>query len=167
MKGVKIFRNFITPGDQRVIDEKIKLPYWTYFHKSNAGSNETPFWSMNDLEYDDFFGVYLLNKVKQTIGEDHVVERIYMNGHTSGSSGYLHKDAEVSNSRTFLVYCNSTWDSNFGGSTYFVNGDEREFVYPEPYSAVCFQGNIPHGAQPLSNDFKGLRVTLAFKLFKV
>jgi hypothetical protein len=167
MNGVKIFRNFISPKDQQLIEEKIKLPHWKYFHLSNPGSNETPFWSMDDLHHDDFFGIYLLNKVKQIIGDNHVVERIYMNGHTSGSCGYLHRDSEVSNSRTFLVYCNRTWHSNFGGSTYFVNGNEREYVYPEPYSAVCFQGNISHGSQPLSTDFKGLRVSLAFKLLKI
>lgn len=167
MNGVKIFSNFISPKDQQLIEEKIKLPHWTYFHFSNPGTTETPFWSMDNLERDDFFGVYLLSKVKQTIGDDHIVDRIYMNGQTSGSCGYLHRDSEVSNSRTFLVYCNRTWHPDFGGSTYFVNGNEKEYVYPEPYSAVCFQGNIPHGAQPLSTDFKGLRVTLAFKLMKI
>lgn len=167
MNGVKVFRDFLTPHDQLIIDQKIRLPYWRFFHHSGNSTEEKPFWSMDNLEHDDFFGVYLFNKVKETIGQNHVMERVYMNGHVSGSNGYLHTDSEVSNGRTFLIYCNQTWSANFGGSTYFVNGNEMEYFYPHPFSAICFQNNILHGAQPISTDFKGLRVTLAYKLFKV
>ena len=67
MNGVKIFSNFITPREQLIIDKKINLPYWKYFHFSNTDKDETPFWSMDNLEFDDFFGVVLFSKIKNTI----------------------------------------------------------------------------------------------------
>jgi hypothetical protein len=88
-----------------------------------------------------------------------------MNGHTAGGHGNIHKDSEFRNGRTFIIYCNKTWNPEFGGNTMFVIGEDVLSTYPYPFSAVYFQNNQNHFAGPLSRNFNGLRVTLAFKLF--
>ena len=107
----------------------------------------------------------MVNKIKELTGDNLIIERIYMNGHTACSHGNLHKDTDLDHGRTFIIYCNSEWNIEWGGGTYFAENDT--VVNNKPYSAVYFQNNQEHFAMPLSKDFNGLRVTLAFKLLKV
>jgi hypothetical protein len=164
MNEIKVYHNFLTPQEQTVIDDIIFQPIWRFGHGSTTGSNN-PFWQIHGLETDEFFSVKLLNKIKEKTGDDFDVERIYMNGHTAGGHGNIHTDTQDDKGRTFLIYCNQTWNPEFGGSTVFLDGDKVLSTYPYPYSAVYFQNNIEHFAGPLSRNFNGLRVTLAFKLF--
>ena len=52
-----------------------------------------------------------------------------------------------------------------GGNTSFLLKDEVQSFFPYPKSAVYFQNNILHMASPISKNFNGIRVTLAFKLY--
>jgi hypothetical protein len=88
-----------------------------------------------------------------------------MNGHTGGGYGLMHKDSVFDQGRTFLIYCNPEWNIEWGGGTYFAENDT--IINNKPYSAVYFQNNKDHFATPISKDFHGLRVTLAFKLLKI
>lgn len=122
---------------------------------------------MSGLEDDEFFSVTLLNKIKEITKDNFTVERIYFNGHNACSQGYPHTDSEKENGRTFLIYCNKVWDLALGGSTNFIVDNEVQSFFPYPKSGLYFKSNITHMASPISKDFKGIRVTLAFKLYKV
>jgi len=122
---------------------------------------------MSDLENDEFFSEYLLNKIKEITKENFTIERIYFNGHNACSQGYPHKDSEQENGRTFLIYCNRSWDLALGGSTNIIVDNEVQSFFPYPKSAIYFKNNYFHLASPISKDFKGVRVTLAFKLYKI
>jgi len=164
MNEIKVYHNFLTPQEQTIINDIIMRPIWKFGHNSITEGNL--FWKIDALESDEFFSVKLLNKIKEKTGDDfQLVERIYMNGHTAGSHGNTHTDSRDGRGRTFLIYCNQTWNPEFGGSTVFLDGDKVLSTYPYPYSAVYFRNNIEHFASPLSRNFNGLRVTLAFKLF--
>ena len=159
------YKNFITPKDNKVLLEQIVKPVWQFGHSSNPNNpNSILFWAQNGLEQDPFYSEYLFNKIKLITGHDFDIRSVYMNGHTSGSHGNVHIDSETSESRTFLIYCNDTWLPEFGGGTTFLCDDDNVTAYPYPYSAIYFPGNVPHFAAPISSTFKGLRVTLAFKL---
>jgi hypothetical protein len=119
---------------------------------------------MSGLENDDFFSVHLLSKIKTITEDDFNVERIYFNGHNGCSQGSPHTDTEQDNGRTFLIYCNKVWDMALGGNTSFILKDEVQSFFPYPKSAIYFQNNILHMASPISKNFNGIRVTLAFKL---
>jgi hypothetical protein len=164
MNEIKVYHNFLTPKEQGIINKVIMQPLWRFGHVSNPGSNN-PFWQIHGLETDEFFSVKLLNKIKEKTGDDFDVERIYMNGHTAGGHGNIHKDSDDDRGRTFIIYCNETWNPEFGGSTVFLDKGKVLSTYPYPYSAVYFQNNKEHFAGPLSRNFNGLRVTLAFKLY--
>jgi hypothetical protein len=120
---------------------------------------------MSKLENDEFFSVYLLNKIKEITKDNFEVERIYFNGHNACSQGHPHIDSDKENGRTFLIYCNKFWDMALGGSTSFIIDNEVQSFFPDPKSAIYFKNNILHMASPISKDFKGIRVTLAFKLY--
>jgi hypothetical protein len=122
---------------------------------------------MGGLEEDEFFSVTLLNKIKEVTKDNFTVERIYFNGHNACSQGYPHIDTNQENGRTFLIYCNKVWDLALGGSTNFIIDNEVQSFFPYPKSGLYFKNNITHMASPISKDFKGIRVTLAFKLYKV
>ena len=162
---IKHFKDFLTPREQLVINQTIMSPRWQWGHGSNGLPNQGMFWKIDSLEKEEFYLGHLLNKIKELTGDEFEVDRIYMNGHTACSQAYTHKDSLVGTGRTFLVYCNEHWDSEFGGGTCFNIDGEYITNYPYPYSAVYFQNNIDHFAMPLSRNFNGLRVTLAFKLY--
>jgi hypothetical protein len=161
---MKTYNNFLTEQDKEYIQSIIKSPKWEWGHQSTQ-DNSNYFWKIDKLEFDTFFNPYLLDKIKELTGDNLAIERIYMNGHTSGSHGNIHKDSEFDLGRTFIIYCNPEWNIEWGGGTYFAENDT--VVNNKPYSAVYFQNNIEHFATPISKDFSGLRVTLAFKLLKV
>ena len=161
---MKIYDNFLTEQDKDYIQSIIKTDRWRFGIKSKSNCDNT-FWVLDKLEFDPFFNPYLLNKIKELTGDNLAIERIYMNGHTSSGHGNMHKDSEFEQGRTFIIYCNSEWNIEWGGGTYFAENDT--IVNNKPYSAVYFQNNIEHFATPLSKDFNGLRVTLAFKFLKI
>jgi hypothetical protein len=161
---MKIYDNFLTEQDKEYIQSIIDSPRWQFGHGSNRKANNA-FWIIPHLQFDLFFSPHLLEKIKELTGDDLMIQNVYMNGHNACSHGNLHKDTEIDDGRTFLVYCNPEWNIEWGGGTYFAENDT--IVNPKPYSAVYFQNNIDHFATPLSKDYKGLRVTLAFKLYKI
>jgi Rps23 Pro-64 3,4-dihydroxylase Tpa1-like proline 4-hydroxylase len=163
---IQVYKNFITPQDQLIINETIMQPIWQWGHGS-APNGQNTFWKIDNLQNNKFYSVNLLNKIKELTSDQLQIERIYMNGHTACSHANIHKDSESNNGRTFLIYCNQIWNPEFGGGTCFVKDDEIMSIYPYPYSAVYFQNNINHFSMPLSKNFNGLRVTLAYKLHKI
>ncbi len=161
---IKIYKNFLEDFDKEMIENSIKSPDWKYGHVSNPNS-DLLFWEQ-DLNNNSFYTDHLYNKIIKLIGEHLFLQRVYFNGHCSSSHGSLHQDSSEESDITFLIYCNHFWNVEWGGSTIFVLDEEIECVYPQPFSAVCFSGNIVHCSQPLSKLFTGLRVTLAYKLSK-
>ena len=93
----------------------------------------------------------------------------YANGQTYGQAGSLHTDANDAEIFTCLIYCNPHWKSEWGGRTVFYPlgralDEHNEFsVIPEPNKAVVFNATLPHLGLGPSSDFRGLRVTCAFK----
>lgn len=161
---MKIYDNFLTKQDKDYIQSIIDSPRWKWGHKSHNNADDF-FWRIGNLEFDEFFNPYLINKIKELTGDNLAIERIYMNGHTGLSHGNLHIDMDLENAKTFLIYCNPEWNIEWGGGTYFAENDT--VINNKPYSAVYFQSNIKHCAMPISKEFYGLRVSLAFKLLKI
>ena len=163
---IKTYEDFLTEEDKTYIRNKIAQPLWAWGNSSNPTSNDK-FWRMGNLEFDAFFNPYLLNKIKELTGDELAIERIYMNGHTACSHGCFHQDSPNNAGRTFLIYCNDEWNPEFGGGTCFEIDKKVTSYYNKPWSALYFQNNIQHFALPISKNYQGLRVSLAFKLLKV
>jgi len=160
------FDNFISDQDFSYIESIILSPRWQWGH-SSKNNDLNKFWKLGTLKDDEFFSIYLFNKIKEFTGDNLHLDDIYMNGHTSCQSGLPHQDSKQENGRTFLIYCNNEWKSEFGGGTAFIVDNEIATVNPKPKSAIYFRNDVFHHTTPLSKDFNGLRVSLAFKLFKI
>lgn len=168
---IRQYRQWLRPDELREIRNTINQPRWKFGHASTVGSSDgCQFWQLNVDPSEEFYYNYLFNRIKETTGENFEIERVYFNGHQHSSHGNSHQDSNDENARTFLIYCNEIWYPEMGGHTNFIKPTdpiEVVSVPPYPYSASYFDGHINHFASPISPTFRGLRVTLAFKLHKV
>ena len=166
IENIQVYKDFLMPFEQDKIESKILEPKWSCNH-SSGGVDGSLFWQMSELENDEFFSVHMMKRIEEVTGDKFNVERIYFNGHNACSHGSIHTDSDKENGRTFLIYCNRLWHPEYGGGTTFVHDKEVKSFFPYPRSAVYFQNNIKHFAESVGKNFKGVRVTLAFKLYKV
>ena len=154
----------------KLLNESSDSPGWKFSGSSNEENKNKLFWYLN-VENNLFFSEVLFDSIKKHIkyycNEDVKIQRIYLNGHTFGQQGYLHEDDTRENSRTLLIYCNDYWNIEYAGATVFNCEEDIYTVYPEPFSGVYFPGYIKHFSQPVSKDFLGLRITLAYKLITI
>jgi Rps23 Pro-64 3,4-dihydroxylase Tpa1-like proline 4-hydroxylase len=166
IENIKVYKDFLMPSDQDKIESKILEPKWSCNHSSGSKDGNL-FWQMSGLENDEFFSNHMIKRIENVTGDKFEIERIYFNGHNACSHGSIHVDSDKENGRTFLIYCNRVWYPEYDGGTTFVFDDEVKTFFPHPRSAIYFQNNIKHFASSVGKEFKGVRVTLAFKLYKI
>ena len=163
MDNLKSYADFLTEDAQKYIQETIKKPQWEYDHHDRDDRLDMKFW-IQKLNSDSFYRKFVFEAIKDMTGDDLILERVYMNGYTSGEHGLFHQDCDDEDGRTFIIYCNEDWNPEYGGLTCFNIDGNLQMVYPFPYSGIYFKGTIPHFAMPISKLFTGLRVTLAYKM---
>jgi hypothetical protein len=151
--------------DEFMFDDE--YPGWKLTGYSNCNDTSRPFWFLNlrnsKLFYNHYFDM-VKNKLFDIVNENVRLYHVYLNGATYGQQGYYHTDCNLSNTRTLLIYCNREWKEEWAGGTVFDENGKITTIYPKPLSAVYFDSTISHFSQPVSADFTGLRVTLAYKL---
>jgi hypothetical protein len=143
-------------------------PGWEWGHGSNE-NGDSLFWYRH-LEAESLPLLrFLTHKIKELVKErlhaDATVLRAYANGQTSGLVAAPHHDDLQSDRWTFLYYPH-TLQTIEGGETFFFHpdGSIRLVVPPRADTAVLFDSRILHSARAPTNAFKGLRVTVAYKL---
>jgi len=114
----------------------------------------------------------LWNYIKSLIGERALL-RVYTNGYTYGTDGYLHKDdvwipknfGNDALSETIIIYLNDFWDPDWAGETVIFddNLEIEKAVLPKYGRMLIFDSNKYHAARPLSRAYGGLRQILVFK----
>jgi hypothetical protein len=140
---------------------------WAFGHGSATG-DQTAFWKMN-LDGDAAFDAIwkqLQPRCEQLAGAPLEVLRQYANGHTYGLGGGIHSDEKSPGNYTLLFYPNPEWKLDWEGETVFydAHGEIDIAVRPKPNRAVFFDGRIPHVGRAPSRRYRGLRVTVAYKL---
>jgi hypothetical protein len=164
------YHDIFNPTDHASILKYTELDRWKWGHSSNPGKDKIPpFWIM-DLSNEKFFNEYLLKKIENVTNAKYDLERVYANGHTYGMRGKPHVDGYTDNCRTFLYYPMKGWDVQWGGKTTFIipteTGNKYHYVIPEPNKGVIFPGQIYHWAEETTRSFGGIRITIAWKLFR-
>ena len=165
------YPNVFDISDQSAILKYMKMDRWSWGHKSNQTKqdNMPPFWYMG-LSNEKFFSNYLLKKIEAATSQQYDLERVYANGQTYGMRGNPHVDGYVDTCRTFLYYPMEYWDVQWGGKTAFIvpteTGTKYHYVIPEPNKGVIFPGQMHHWAEETTRSFGGIRITIAWKLFK-
>ena len=121
----------------------------------------------------DLFGLWEYLK-RHFLGE-RVLSRVYINGYTYGTDGYIHRDdpyfdEEKENSptrETVIIYLNKQWDADWGGETSLFDS-QREItksVIPKHGRMLIFDGQTEHASRPLSRSCGELRKVLVFKTY--
>lgn len=124
------------------------------------------------LQKDEYVHALWLYLKKYFLGE-RKLSRVYINGYTYGTDGYIHRDdslfeelgAESPFSETVIIYLNKEWKMNWGGETVVVdnNGEISKSVIPKFTRMLIFDGQMQHASRPLSRMCKDLRMVLVFK----
>lgn len=165
---ITTYDNFLNKEDWNyVVNKTIKGTEWGFCgHTINP---ENTFWFM-PLDKDNFFSEHMFSMIKE-INPKFKLQRVYANGQTHSLCGELHPDAHgpgivPGKYYTFLYYANTEWRPEYGGNTVFSSDDGTKGYshYPKPNSAVLFDATILHAGLEPSAFYKGLRVTVAFKL---
>jgi len=139
--------------------------------KFKGGTRQNRFWHIDSLENDEYFSIYLKNKICNQIGDYFKkcsVKRIYANGQTACQVGSAHLD---DGNMTLLYYPNPEWQYEWQGHLMYLTQENRDEDTYEPYRvvryrpnrAVLFPAKILHHADAPTRHFNGLRVSLAYK----
>ena len=165
---IEVYDDFFENEIQKEIFDRLIKPHWGI----DGGTPNKPeiFWHYDGLEgpnHNGYFSEYIYEKICKNLDKDFKsVERIYANGQTAGQCGTPHYD---DGDLTFLYYPNHEWNPNWQGHLIFFDkdGDEvSKIVEYKSNRAVLFPGTIKHYADAPSRFFNGLRISLAYKLWK-
>ena len=158
------FDTILDRDEMYEVDRIASRPRWQFGAMSDTNMPHKKFWKM-DIKGVAMFDTYIPEKMELLLPFKFEILDYYMNGHTHGLDGSIHRDAS---DYTFVLYCNPQWDLTWGGKTIFVQDDGKfDAVFPKPASAVCFPSDILHWAEDTTRDYYGLRVSAAYKLKKL
>jgi|TARA_B100000085_G_scaffold53448_1_gene46710 hypothetical protein len=162
LDSIEVYDDFFEESTRDQIFKYLQRPKWSL----TGGNAMNAFWHMDDLENEEYFSIYLFNKISQKMGDkikNHSINRIYANGQTGGQCGNPHSD---DGDYTLLYYPNPKWDIGWQGHLIFVDLDWNpdKVVAYKPNRMVCFPSNTVHYADAPTRLFSGLRTSLAYKL---
>ena len=161
---IEVYDDFFDDDIHQEVYSKLMRPNWG-ISGNNPGKLEI-FWHYEGLENEEYFSEYLYEKICNKLDTEFKgFERIYANGQTAGQYGTPHYD---DGDLTFLYYPSPVWDTNWQGHLMFMNETDEvvRVVEHKPNRAVLFTGIIKHYADAPHRWFNGLRISLAYKLWK-
>jgi len=164
MKQPKIYDNFFDENIRQEIFTKLMRPNWGV----SGGVTKKPeiYWHYDGLEKEEYFREYIYNKICSKLGMSFGgLKRIYANGQTAGQCGTPHVD---DGDLTFLYYPSPSWSVNWQGHLLFLDHNDEVYniVEHKANRAVLFSAKTKHFAEAPSRFFNGLRISLAYKLWR-
>ena len=161
---IEVYDDFFDDDIHQEVYSKLMRPNWG-ISGNNPGKLEI-FWHYEGLENEEYFSEYLYEKICNKLDTEFKgFERIYANGQTAGQYGTPHYD---DGDLTFLYYPSPVWDTNWQGHLMFMDENDEvvRVVEHKPNRAVLFSADIWHYADAPSRFYNGLRISLAYKLWK-
>ena len=174
---VRIYDNFFSEDVRNEIYTfLLNKPIWSF-----SGGKETDrIWHVENLEKNTYFSDYIFNIICEKLNTKFLIKRIYANGQTATMCGVPHPD---DGDLTFLYYPNPFWHPEDQGHLVFLSSDTDaeevievgvqtkdevdRIVNYKPNRAVLFPGSIVHYSDAPHRKFNGLRISLAYKLWRV
>ena len=160
---VRIYDNFFSEDVRNEIYTfLLNKPIWSF----NGGKETDRVWHADNLEKNTYFSDYIFNIICEKLNTKFLVKRIYANGQTATMCGVPHPD---DGDLTFLYYPNPSWDIKDQGHLVFLNGNTEvdKMVTYKPNRAVIFPASVMHYGDAPHRKFNGLRISLAYKLWRV
>jgi SM-20-related protein len=162
----------------------MRRPIWAYGWKSVRARDRYGFWHAHFAGGDEdersscedaLAGLpasspvlALWGLLSQNMLKGHRPIRVYANGHTYGTEGYIHTDNEDPRFFTTIYYAHGLWEADWAGETVFFSAESGEILHavlPMPGRIVTFNGATPHAARGVSRECPELRISLVFKSF--
>jgi hypothetical protein len=161
---IQRFTNVLSVLDFKKAQEFIEMGLWKAGGNSGTGS-PVKFLYM-DLMQNEFFRIYLRDRILSLTGRTGTLDRVYANGQYHGLDGSFHQDNQRDGTWTFLLYLTEI-DQNqldeFHGTTEIKKDDRIVSFQPETNSAICFPSQMWHRGRGPSRFFPGMRITIAWK----
>ena len=183
LNDVAIYDDFLNIYEVEEIENNLASSHnWGFQGSTDEGGFGNYKFLSLDLTENKFITETIFEKVKNKIGENFAIDRVYANGQYFGMPGRPHNDHVKKDRYTFLIYVNSYWDMLWCGQTIFFNryvedsgkggnlvilNNDTKVVYPFPGRATFFPSNIIHYAESPSKDCFRFRFTVAYKLRKL
>ena len=161
---IEVYDDFFDKDTHKEIYNKLSEPHWAI----DGGTSNKPeiFWhydGLDDPNHNGYFSEYLYEKICKKLNMNFGgFSRIYANGQTAGQCGTPHRD---DGDLTFLYYPNPYWELNFQGHLIFA--EQERIIEYAPNRAVLFDAKLPHYADAPHRWFNGLRISLAYKLWRI
>jgi uncharacterized protein YuzE len=175
MENIKIYDNYLTKEDMKILLEKIHLFQWKYGHSSGKEIEKIDNRFFSFFSNDFFFIEYLKQKIENTIQSFFSnkcwiqLNRHYMHIQTFGQDGSYHVDNLDSNTYTFCLYITDIKDNDME----FANGDflikipnKKEIICIETLQnrGLLFPSHYWHKGMAYNCHFSEKRLCLTWKL---
>lgn len=167
MENIRIIDHFFDPEDLKHIEEHIEKQTFKFGHSSGANESvNNPFFATYD--FDEFFSVYVKDKLEHTFGHTFQINRNYGHIQTFGQDGGYHIDDASPNAVTFCLYLTPLDDDTMAtaggeffikvpGQTAIVGIDTRHnrgVYFPSHYEHKGMAYNRPHAERRLCITWK-------------
>lgn len=109
-------------------------------------------------------GSFIKLKIQKIVKQDLKLCKIHTNGQTSNQTSEFHKDFFEDQVWTFVLFCNYSWNTSWGGEFVCFDDVNNKYHYCPliPNNGILIPSNWDHyGSCPNSSTDK-LRVTVAF-----
>ena len=101
LEQILSFDTILDRGEMLEIDKIASRPRWQYGASSDTNFPHKKFWKM-DVKGLALFDTYIPEKMKLLLPFEFEIVDYYLNGHTRGLDGSIHRD---DSDFTFLLYC--------------------------------------------------------------
>lgn len=111
----------------------------------------------------------LKDNIEETTNTKLSLERINVNGQTSGQISEIHNDYPDPTHITTILFCCPNWNAQWGGSFTVYNPETKSYlVYPYiPNQAVVIPSEWDHYGESPNHFTHEMRVTIAFMFEKI
>jgi hypothetical protein len=178
IQKIKQYKDVLDTETFDILDRYLRQPKWALSVSDPKYSPHKVFWGMR-LDDEPFFNKKVFSIVEELTGKKFITTSILANAQSTLQDGAPHVDSESTDTYTFILYANKTWDYQWGGQTIFfdryryedseevMNSDSVYSVYPIPNTAVFFPSNMVHFGSSPSRDFYEMRYTIAYHLKEI
>ena len=156
-----------------LLAEVVYAPKWRFGQTSDSNIEPNyPCWFQNFYTHQNWdfkencpeLVKTLADRFMDMVPDDYMLVRCMASSNTFGIDGDFHTDWPTpEQSITGVLYTDKEWDTNWGGSTQFKQGDEYGASEYEPRKLITFDASVLHIGSGPQRRCKEMRSIIAFQ----
>ena len=171
-KNILVFDGLFTEKEIKHHFALFSLADYTFLHSSRKDTVAYREWAASFSVED--FREHSLHQVLSDVAQTHSKLKsiecydVFCSASTFGNVSFIHSDSPTEDTVSVLYYCNSSWDSEWGGETIFYddNDDAEAAISIKPGRVVVFDGALKHRAGVPNRTCPEVRITLSVRFDK-